>query len=404
MREDVPVEGPAGRVSTNAQEQDAWERYDSWWHICFALLATLALVFLAFDSAPTDRRLLAAGLVAALVAWYALLGRRQINRADARMGNIAAVGTIVLMLAAFAASPTTAVLLFIVYAQLFAYLEELRYTIPAVAVLSVGIAVLSAAHSGWTTGATAGAFGGGIVSLAFALGFGIWISRIIEQSSHRRRLIEQLQEARAELAEAHRETGAAAERQRLALEIHDTLAQGFASIVMLVQAAQAQAGRSEEELRRHLALIERTARENLDEARSLVAALGPAPLQAVPLAEALTRLTENFFDETGVPARLVVSGTPRPLAGSTEVVLLRVAQEALTNVRRHAAASQVDVDLSYVDESVSVQVRDDGCGFAPAATTGFGLRGIRARVEQVGGEVLVDTAPGKGTRVGVTLR
>lgn len=320
------------------------------------------------------------------------------------MGNVAAVGTIVLMLAAFAASPTTAVLLLIVYAQLFAYLEELRYTIPAVAALSLGIAVLSAAHSGWTTASSVGALGGGAVSLAFALGFGIWISRIIEQSTQRRKLIEELQETRAELADAHQEAGAAAERHRLALEIHDTLAQGFTSIVMLVQAAQAQAGRSEEELRRHLALIERTARENLDEARFLVAALAPAPLQAAPLAEALTRLTEHFFDETGVPARLVVTGTPRPLDGGTEVVLLRVAQEALNNVRRHAAASHVDVELSYVDDSVSVQVRDDGCGFAPAATTGFGLRGMRARVEQAGGDVLVDTAPGKGTRVGVTLR
>lgn len=405
MHADVPVEGSAGRMSAAAApDQDAWVRYTSWWHTSFGVLAALALVLLALDDAPADRRLLAASLVGALVLWYAVVGQRQINRQDLRRGTVAAVGTIVLLLAAFAASPITAVLLLIVYPQLFGYLEEVRYTVPAVTALSLGVAVLSATEAGWTRGATVAALGSGVLSLTFALGLGLWISRIIEQSRHRARLIDELQEAHAELEVAHRDAGAAAERQRLALEIHDTLAQGFTSIVMLVQAAQAQIGRSDEELRRHLALIERTARENLDEARSLVAALGPARLQTAPLAEALARLTENFFDETGVTARLVVTGTARPLDGSSEVVLLRVTQEALNNVRRHARASNVDVELSYVDDSVAVRVRDDGRGFAPAAARGFGLRGIRARVEEVGGEVLVDTAPGLGTCLGVTLR
>jgi len=401
---DIPVEGPAGRVSLTASEQDAWTRYDSWWHICFAVMAALSLALLALDGSATQGRLLAAGLVVALTAWYALIGRGQINGSGTGRGVVAAIGTIVLILAAFAVNPAAGVLLFIVYPQLFAYLEDFRFAVPAVAALSFGVALLSAADAGWTTSATLAALGSGAVSLTFALGFGVWISRVIEQSSKRRNLIEELQEARAELNMAHREVGAAAERQRLALEIHDTLAQGFTSIVMLAQVAEAQASRSEQQLRRHLTLIERTARENLDEARSLVAQLGPAPLQSAPLPEALTRLTENFSDETGIPARLVVAGTPRPLDGGSEVVLLRVAQEALNNVRRHADASHVDVELSYADDSVAVRVRDDGRGFAPAAVTGFGLRGMRARVEQVGGAVLLETAPGWGTCVGATLR
>lgn len=403
MHEDLPVEGPAGRVSR--ADDDAWDRYDTWWHAGFASMAFLALALVAVDGTATGRRLFAAGCVGALVLWYVLVGARAIGGVSRRRhGLVAAAGTIALVLAGFAADPAVGVLLFITYPQLFAYLQGLRYTIPAVVTLSVGVATVNAAMSGWTSSGILIAFGGGAVTLVFAVALGVWITRIIEQSVDRARLIADLQAARTELDTAHREAGAAAERQRLALEIHDTLAQGFTSIVMLVQAAQAQAGRSEEELRRHLALIERTARENLDEARSLVAQLGPAPLQAAPLAEALTRLTENFFDETGVAARLVVTGTPRPLDGSSEVVLLRVAQEALNNVRRHAAASNVDVELSYVDDSVAVRVRDDGRGFAPAAVTGFGLRGMRTRVEQVGGDVLVETAPGRGTCVGVTLR
>lgn len=402
MHEDIPLEGSAGRLS--GTEQHAWDRYDNWWHGAFAAMALVTLVLLGFEAVSTSRKWLAAGCVVALIVWYLLVGARALSGHSFRFGVVAAIGTIVLVLTGFAADQVVALMLFIAYPQLFAYLEGLRRSLPAVVTLSVGVAVINAAQAGWTTSAALGAVGGGAISLAFAIGFGVWITRIIEQSVDRARLIEELQATRDQLSEAQHDAGAAAERQRLALEIHDTLAQGFTSIVMLVQAAQAQAGRNEEELRRHLALIERTSRENLDEARSLVAALAPAPLQEAPLPEALTRLTQNFSDETGVRARLVVTGTPRPRDGSTEVVLLRVAQEALNNVRRHAAATNVDVELSYVDDSVSVHVRDDGCGFAPATATGFGLRGMRARVEQVGGDVLVDTAPGRGTRVGVTLR
>ncbi len=399
MPADVPVEGPAGRLST--AEDHAWERGENYWHVGFAALILLALALLALDSGVSaNRRLLAAGCVLGLAAWYAFVGAKAMTRPSWRRRWVAAIGTIAIVIAGFAADPAVAVLLFIVYPQLFTYLEQLRYTVPAVAALTAGVAFVNAADAGWSLSGVLAAVGGGAVSLAFAVAFGVWITKIIEQSRDRANLIQQLQATREELAEAHRETGAAAERQRLALEIHDTLAQGFTSIVMLVQAAEAQIGRSEGQLRRHLAMIERAARENLDEARSLVAQLGPVPLQSAPLAEALTRLTQHFSDETGVTARLVVTGTPRHLDGSSEVVLLRVAQEALTNVKRHAQASKVDVELSYVDDSVAVRVRDNGRGFAPAEATGFGLRGIRARVEQVGGDVLVDTAPGRGTCVG----
>jgi signal transduction histidine kinase len=387
-------------------DEHVWERYQNWWHVGFGAMAALALALLSVDAAPAARRLLAAGCVVALVLWYVFVGAGAINGTRCRQGWrgwAAALGTVALLLAGFAADPAVAVLLFAAYPQLFAYLDELRFTLPAAATLSLGVAAVNAAHAGWSSGGTLVALGGGALSLAFAAGVGVWITRIIEQSRERAGLIEQLQATREELAEAHRETGAAAERQRLAVEIHDTLAQGFTSVVMLVQAAEAEVGRRDEQVRRYLALTERTARENLDEARSLVAELGPTPLQSASLAEAIARLTERFADETAISARFELAGAPRQLAAGSDVVLLRVVQEALNNVRRHAAASTLDVKLSYRDGGVCAEVVDDGQGFEPASADGFGLRGMRERVGQAGGEVTVRSYPGRGTSVEVRL-
>jgi len=385
-------------------DKHAWERYQIWWHIGFAAMAVLALILVVTDDFPANRRLIAAGCVTALVVWYLVVGGRETRQRGPRWSWTAAAGTVVLMLAGFAADPAVSVLLFVVYPQLFAYLEELRTSIPAVATLTLGIAVLNAAHSGWSSAGAVAAFGIGAVSLGFSVAFGVWITRIIEQSRDRAGLIDQLEATREQLAEAHREAGAAAERQRLALEIHDTLAQGFTSVVMLVQAAEAEVGRHEEEVRRYLALAERTARENLGEARSLVTELGPAPLQSGSLSDAIARVTERFAAETSASAGFELRGAPRPLAASSDVVLLRVVQEAVNNVRRHAGAGRLSVTLTYLDEAVCVEIVDDGCGFDPTLADGFGLRGMRERVSQAGGVVTVRSAPGRGTAVQVRLQ
>jgi len=387
-----------------ASETHAWDRYAAWWHAGFVAMVVLALASLAFDGAPARSRLIAAGCVVALSGWYVAMNARRRRLPRQHWDAIAAGGTIALVLAGFAAHPAVSLMLFIVYPLLFGNLADLRYSVPAVTALTAGVAVVNAAHAGWSLGGSLIALGVGALSLAFSVAFGVWITRIIEQSRDRAGLIEQLEATREELAEAQHEAGAAAERQRLALEIHDTLAQGFTSLVMLVQAAEAEVGRHDEQVHRYLTLAERTARENLDEARSLVAQLAPTPLQSASLADAVARLTERFDDETAVGASFELTGTPRPLASSADVVLLRVVQEALNNVRRHAAASKLTVKLAYLDDEVTVEVIDDGCGFSPAQADGFGLRGMRERVGQAGGEVTVRSAPGGGTSVGVRLR
>ncbi len=217
------------------------------------------------------------------------------------------------------------------------------------------------------------------------------------------------------LLEQARHVAVLEERQRLAREIHDTLAQGFTSIVMHLEAAEGALPGDLATVQRHLNQARDMARTSLEEARRLVWALRPKPLEQAPLPEALARVVERWSRESGIPADVTVTGTPAPLRPEAEVTLLRAAQEALTNVRKHARASRVTVTLSYMDDLVVLDVQDDGVGFDPAAEPpasseppgglggGFGLRAMRERVTRLGGQLLIESAPGEGTTVVVEV-
>jgi signal transduction histidine kinase len=235
---------------------------------------------------------------------------------------------------------------------------------------------------------------------------GSFTGELINNSERRGALIRQLEETRAELERAHHEAGVREERERLAREIHDTLAQGFTSILMLVQAADATLGRDPAATRERLALAEQTARENLAEARALIGGDASAGL---PLDAALRRAAERVGRELTIEGRVLISGDPRPLSADVQVVTLRVAQEALANVRKHAQAESFEVRLEYREDGMRLTVTDDGVGLPAgvggeadaetgsetAAPTGtaFGLRSMRDRVEQIGGVF----AAGRGT-------
>jgi signal transduction histidine kinase len=151
-------------------------------------------------------------------------------------------------------------------------------------------------------------------------------------------------------------------------------------------------------------LATQTAREGLAEARAMVAALTPAHLDTDHLHEALGRLTDRIGAELGIGARFEVCGEPRPLSATAEVVLLRASQEALANVRKHARARDVCVALSYGENAVRLDVHDDGAGFDPERVNGgYGLRGMRSRIVQVGGSLLVRAQPGQGTLLSVEV-
>jgi signal transduction histidine kinase len=216
-----------------------------------------------------------------------------------------------------------------------------------------------------------------------------------------------------EARRAGRQAGVLRERQRLAHEIHDTLAQGFTSIVMNLEAAEGAMPSNTDRARHHLDQARLTARESLTEARRLVWALRPEALENASLPEALKRLTERWRGESSIIADVATTGTPCPLPSELEATLFRVAQEALSNVRKHArGASRVALTLSYMGDTVALDARDDGEGFDPDREAGkvrdqnsggFGLRGMRERVERVGGTLSVESAPGEGTTLAVEL-
>ena len=167
--------------------------------------------------------------------------------------------------------------------------------------------------------------------------------------------------------------------------MHDTLAQGYTSIVVLAQTVAARLPEDPDAAAERVALIEEVARENLGEARAMVAAFAPVALDFSTLVEALQRLAERFGRETGLATRLDTSalGDGGALSRAEEIVLLRRAQEALANVRRYDSASAVVLRVSRVgtgaSAQVSVHVEDDGVGFDASAAPGVGLAGLRAR-------------------------
>jgi len=236
-----------------------------------------------------------------------------------------------------------------------------------------------------------------------------YMGTIVRQSRERQRLIEELQATRAELATAERQAGTLAERQRLARDLHDTLTQGFASVVLLLEAAEESLARGRP-VDRHIAQALRSARDNLAESRRVVWALRPRPLAEQPLPQALGELTGRLAEETGLQAETRVTGTTRPLPAHVEEALLRIVQEALANVRKHAAASRVTVTLSYLDDLTMLDVHDDGIGFDQAATVasaagagGLGLHAMAERVATLGGSLVVESALGEGTTIAVEV-
>jgi signal transduction histidine kinase len=370
---------------------EAHIRYSQWWDVYFGIVAVIVAVAALFaDGHDLWRRLISAGAIAVMIVLHVTIGRHLV-RHDAEDGRALALLLVQIALFAVAvtATPFTTWLLFAMIPMIF-QLAPMRTAIVLVIVVNLITPVvdLFTDHGMLRTDLVIA-----LISSAAGIWLGFWIVRVIQQNVERGQLIADLEATRAEVSRLSHEAGVAAERARLAGEIHDTLAQGFTSIITLLQAADPSL-RDE-----RLALAVRTAKENLAESRALVAALAPAALSEGSLPDSVRRQAARFSEVTGTPAVVRVTGDERALPTKVEVVLLRAAQEALTNVRRHAGAREAAVLLAYGPESVRLVVRDDGCGFDPAAADGFGLNGMRARADQVNGTLTVRSDPQTGTTI-----
>ncbi|WP_166348569.1 sensor histidine kinase [Phytoactinopolyspora limicola] len=402
---DNPGDGPNSSSSVAAYDQ-WWERIEPFWHGFYLGILTLAAMTTAIFDRDSGQRLATLALLATMAAVYVAFGRHLYQRP----GGIPAVFYFTLTWASFytilvvnSGNTTVFFLLFALFPQVWAYLRP-PVPIPASITLIAGLTITQVYATGWGWESAARHVPEGIMQTTLVLLVGLLMVGVVNQAERRAELIDELRATRAELAETERARGMLAERERLAREIHDTLAQGFTSVLTLAQAIDIALERDPDQVRYRLELLERTARENLAEARALVHALAPIDLQGQSLVEAIHRVAARFGEETGVATDVEVEGVALPMTLHAEIVLLRTTQESLANIRKHAGASRAQVTVSFVGGSgmVSMSITDDGTGFDPADPSGgFGLRGMRSRAQQAGGGLEVISAPGAGTTIRV---
>ncbi|MFH9086748.1 sensor histidine kinase [Streptomyces sp. NPDC017673] len=368
-----------------------------WNTVCWALFGAMAVGLVA-TAPPGGSAYQALGLLACVVLCYAALDRFPRNPV---VRPHVYLSVLVLVLGGLAYLGSSYAALFMVtlpHYWMFGRTPRVSMVFLALATGSTLAGAL--VRQGWS----AEFFGETVVStlIVVAVGvlIGLWAHSVVEQSSERARLIEELERTQAQLSEAHQRQGAADERERIARDIHDTLAQGFASIIVLAEAArEGMAGdpaRSAQQLRS----IESTARENLAEARELVGSArqpGPGRVAAGSVARTLRRTLDRFAEDTGLT--VVADLADLECDQQTRIALLRCTQESLANVRKHARASTVGVVLARRPYGVELEVTDDGTGFVVEESRGFGLDGMRKRLAELGGRLTVTSSVGDGTRI-----
>ncbi|WP_199776625.1 sensor histidine kinase [Nocardiopsis sp. SBT366] len=391
--------------SSGRDERHAWNM-GVWWHVAFTL-AMAAVIVLALVTGPPEWRWLTAALMVVVVLVYLVFARPLISPEKDFPSTGRALGLMGLFL--LPSVPAVIINPTLVFA-LIAIAPVCFMTVGSVlAVATVGVILLFPTLLdgllGWEDWSSVGVsllINGAI--LGYALWFGTWIERIVVQSAERYELIEALRHSREEVSRLSEEAGALAEREHLAREMHDTLAQGFTSIITLTQAVESELDSDPVTARRHLALMRETAAENLAETRAMVAARQSLRLDDEGLDASVRRICERLGRELGISVNAEVTGAPEELANDLQICLLRTAQEALANVRKHAGARTTTVTLAYTDVGVRLTVEDDGLGFDTSLPAhGNGLANMRHRAESVGGVLELESSPGGGTTVRLAI-
>ncbi|WP_420367239.1 sensor histidine kinase [Curtobacterium sp. L1-20] len=376
---------------------ETWVR-NRWLHVFFAGTMLLTAVITAVGWSPWPGRWPAYVTVAVLVLAYVAYGHRGYDHTRAAAAFLPLVVVAALVLPAVV--PSTAFVQCIVFPLVWVQSERVRSAVLlsiAVGIASgIGLQIASGPDALVSTLLIEG------ISVVGACAMGVWISSVAGLSEERRQLVEELRATQDSLAEAHRRAGVTSERERLARELHDTVAQNLAGIVMLTERARGDlAADRVDRLDERLTVLEESARAALEESRTLVAA-GAAGVAGDGLGAALHRLGERFTRETGIT--VTVDAADCALDRDTQVVLLRVGQEALANVRAHARAASAHLALHVAADQVHLRITDDGIGFDPSVpTAGHGLRGLRERLALAGGSCTITSDAGRGTVVAVSL-
>lgn len=368
-------------------------------HTLVAALLVLTLVSAHRDSTgePDLPAVAAAVGFAAVYVAGTVWDRRRTTTPAVRLGWLAAV--LALWAALVVQVPEAAYLVFPLF-FLAQFLLGAWAGAVAVAALAAVAVVALGLHHGFTPAGVVGPVVGALVALGLSAG----VRALHAESRARREVIAELVATRSVLAARQRQVGRESERARLAGEIHDTVAQGLASIGMLLHAAE-RADPSHPAVEQ-IRLAREVAGENLAETRRLIEALRPAPLEGVTLLGALGRVADRVRAEHPDVEVTVVGGLAAEPPSELAAASVRVVQEALSNAVRHGAPSAITVSLSDDERgapvSLALTITDDGRGFdpgAPRTAAAFGLDGMSRRVADLGGTLEVESGVGRGTTV-----
>lgn len=386
---------------------DAWERWLPLWRAFFMTVVlglTVAVVTEVPATAPQ-----AFFLTALLLIWYGISLRWQGRAESARAPYLLAyqLGGWLVWFALTDLSPLYLFALFVLFPHLFMSLPLRWASVGAMLLMSLTllrqVMLPNRGLDTWLILFSVTTIAG-IILASF-------IEAIIKESTVRRDLILTLETTRRDLALAERQAGILQERQRLAAEIHDTIAQGLTGIITHLEVADAALQTDTAVTQAHLDQARQVARSSLTEVRRFIWGLRPAALEKQPLETAVQQLIEDWSASSGIASRWQVNGSRASLTADQETVLLRVVQEALANVAKHARARQVMVTLTYLPDMLVVDVKDDGCGFDLVASAarrsergGYGLPAMRERLEKVGGNLTVESLPGEGTTIVAEIR
>lgn len=388
----------------------------------FVMLVVATALAAGVDGSKSAKLLPDLGLAVAAFVWMGLMYRRRSRWPEHPWLNCAWFAVLLALMAAL-----------VLHDGLFGFFSWTGYVWAALAIPVqlrflgfVGVALITAtSQHGGLPHHSLGSWAGWASFVAINLGASTaisWIARERELEHERREAtIGELQKANQKLAASlqenaglhaqllaqSREAGVLDERQRMAGEIHDTIAQGLVGIITQLEAAS-HASPFEDAWRRHAEAAIELARDSLSEARRSVQALVPVPLEEEQLPDALTTVAEKWSALSGISAAVTTTGTVRRMRPEIELALLRTAQEALANVAKHAEAQRVGVTLSYMEDVVTLDVRDDGSGFTDSAPRngnggGFGLTAMRQRVEGLAGTLEVESEPGGGTTIAASI-
>lgn len=380
-----------------------------WWDVAFG--GALAVMAITAALYPADGSLGGAmATLAALGLAYLGFGRRGIRLAGTGQtaSGVAFLVTVILGCGVGAAfTPNLATLQAIGFPVVWVLVGSYTAAVWVSAALAMSVGLGLTVSLGGTVAAAAEAGAIEAISFIFAVALGSWMTRIISAGERHRRLLDELTVTQGELAVLHRAAGSSAERERLAREIHDTIAQTLTGLVMLAERTRGELTAVPARVsaaQTSIDLIETNAREALTETRLLVAALSPVREPGQGLAGTILRLADRFTQETGIQTDATVQ--VGDIDREVEVVLLRCVQEGLANVRQHSGAGAASVLIERIGPEVVLTVSDDGRGLGPTRAdpnTGFGLAGMHDRVLLVHGALELGARPTGGTLLRVTV-